>query len=65
MKGKLTVRQGPFTMPLRQKIEMVFETQTAQDTYELGVKTGRRAKPGDVYCISGDLEQAKRSSLPA
>ncbi|MBR2696656.1 MAG: tRNA (adenosine(37)-N6)-threonylcarbamoyltransferase complex ATPase subunit type 1 TsaE [Parasporobacterium sp.] len=38
---------------------MVFESQTEKDTYELGVKTGMEAKPGDVYCLSGDLGTGK------
>ena len=38
---------------------MVFESQTEKDTYELGVKTGKAAKPGDVYCLSGDLGTGK------
>ena len=38
---------------------MVFESQTEKDTYELGVETGKAAKPGDVYCLSGDLGTGK------
>ena len=38
---------------------MVFESQSEKDTFDLGVKTGRRAKPGDVFCLSGDLGTGK------
>ena len=38
---------------------MVFEANSEKETYELGVKTGRRAKPGDVYCLTGDLGTGK------
>lgn len=41
------------------KTEMIFESKTEQDTYELGVQTGAGAEPGSVYCISGDLGTGK------
>lgn len=38
---------------------MVFEAKNETDTYELGVKTGEEAKPGDVFCLTGDLGTGK------
>lgn len=38
---------------------MVLEANSEKDTYELGVETGRKAKPGDVFCLTGDLGTGK------
>ena len=54
-----TALQERFMTHSIQKTNMVFESQTEKDTYELGVKTGMEAKPGDVYCLSGDLGTGK------
>ena len=54
-----TAPQERFMTHSIQKTNMVFESQTEKDTYELGVKTGMEAKPGDVYCLSGDLGTGK------
>ena len=59
MKTKQTAQQELYTMLLMQKTNMVFESQTEKDTYELGVKTGKASKPGDIYCLSGDLGTGK------
>ncbi len=36
-----------------------FETYTPQETEVFGEKMGRAAKPGQVYCLSGDLGVGK------
>lgn len=59
MKTKQTARQRLFTTRSFLKTDMVFEANTEKDTYELGVKTGRSAKPGDVFCLTGDLGTGK------
>ena len=38
---------------------MIFESFCEADTFELGVKIGREAKPGDVYTLIGDLGVGK------
>ena len=38
---------------------MIFESFSEADTFELGVKIGREAKPGDVYTLLGDLGVGK------
>ena len=38
---------------------MIFESFSETDTFELGVKIGREAKPGDVYTLLGDLGVGK------
>lgn len=38
---------------------MVIETGNAQETYELGRRLGQAAKPGEVYCLNGDLGVGK------
>ena len=38
---------------------MKFESFSAEDTYALGKKLGEEAKPGAVYCLSGDLGVGK------
>lgn len=50
-----TVQQKLFTMRLLQKTDMVFESLTEKDTFDLGVKVGENAEAGDVICLSGDL----------
>lgn len=59
MKMKLTGLQRPFMTPLLRKTDMVFEANSELDTYELGVDTGKTAKPGDVFCLTGDLGTGK------
>ena len=55
----LTVQREQYTMHLMQKTDMVFETRSEKETFDLGVKTGVCAKPGDVFCLSGDLGTGK------
>lgn len=38
---------------------MIIESFRAEDTFELGKKLGRNAKPGDVYTLVGDLGVGK------
>lgn len=38
---------------------MVFESFSEKDTFELGVKIGKEANPGDVYTLIGDLGVGK------
>ena len=38
---------------------MIFESFCEADTFELGVKIGREAKPGDIYTLIGDLGVGK------
>lgn len=38
---------------------MVIETRSANETYELGVKIGEKAKKGQVYTMVGDLGVGK------
>ena len=40
-------------------INMVFESFSETDTFELGVKIGKEAKPGEVYTLLGDLGVGK------
>lgn len=37
----------------------IIESNSEQETYELGVKIGTEAKPGDVYTLIGDLGVGK------
>lgn len=38
---------------------MIYETFSAEETYELGKKLGHNAKPGSVYALIGDLGVGK------
>ncbi len=38
---------------------MIYETTGPEETYELGCRLGREAKPGTVYCLDGDLGVGK------
>ncbi len=39
--------------------EKVWETNSPQETFELGRTLGRSASPGQVYCLDGDLGTGK------
>ena len=41
------------------KTEICIETYSAEETFALGEKLGRKAKPGDVYTLVGDLGVGK------
>ncbi|MGN0399686.1 MAG: tRNA (adenosine(37)-N6)-threonylcarbamoyltransferase complex ATPase subunit type 1 TsaE [Blautia sp.] len=38
---------------------MIIETNSAGETFELGQKIGREAKPGQIYTLDGDLGTGK------
>ena len=38
---------------------MVYESKCPLDTFELGRKLGAQARPGQVYCLDGDLGVGK------
>ena len=38
---------------------MIYETFSAEETYELGKELGQNAKPGSVYALIGDLGVGK------
>ena len=38
---------------------MIIETKNARETYEVGEKIGRQARPGQVYTLMGDLGVGK------
>ena len=38
---------------------MVYETRRAQETFALGERIGREAKPGEIYTLTGDLGVGK------
>ena len=38
---------------------MIIETFSTDETYEFGRKIGSEARPGDVYCLNGDLGVGK------
>lgn len=40
-------------------IDMLIESYCSEDTYQLGVALGEKAKQGEVYCLSGDLGVGK------
>lgn len=38
---------------------MITETRSSKETYELGYNMGKNARAGDVYCLDGDLGVGK------
>lgn len=38
---------------------MIYETNKAEETFELGKKLGENAGPGQVYCLNGNLGVGK------
>ena len=40
-------------------MEELFESFSREDTFEYAKKLGEAAKPGDVFCLSGDLGVGK------
>ena len=38
---------------------MIKETYSTKDTYNVGYELGSRAKPGQIYCLDGDLGVGK------
>lgn len=37
----------------------IYESYKTEDTFLLGQKLGERTKPGDIYCLNGDLGTGK------
>lgn len=38
---------------------MIYETFSPKETYDVGVKISQEAKPGDIYCLLGDIGVGK------
>lgn len=38
---------------------MIFETNSEKETFEIGRKLGESAKPGQIFCLNGDLGVGK------
>ena len=38
---------------------MVFESHSAEDTEKIGCELAKKALPGDIYCLSGELGAGK------
>ncbi len=38
---------------------MIFESHAAEDTFAFGEQLGKAAKPGEIYCLEGDLGVGK------
>ena len=38
---------------------MIFESNSAEDTFAFGQKLGREAVPGEIICLDGDLGVGK------
>lgn len=37
----------------------IYETNSEKETFDIGVNLGKKAKPGQVYCLNGDLGTGK------
>ena len=49
-------------MPGRAKeriVKMIIETNSAEETYQLGKQMGEKAGAGEIYCLDGDLGTGK------
>lgn len=38
---------------------MIYESHSENETYNIGLELGRNAKPGQVFCLNGDLGVGK------
>lgn len=38
---------------------MIFESNSAEETFKIAEQMGRQAKPGEIYCLSGELGVGK------
>ena len=38
---------------------IIFESYSTQDTFQIGEKLGENCKPGEIYCLLGDLGVGK------
>lgn len=43
----------------RHDFNMTIESFKSEDTYQFGLQLGSNAKPGEIYCLSGDLGVGK------
>jgi len=43
----------------RKKEMIVYETQSEKETFEIGHQLAENSKPGDIYCLLGDLGVGK------
>lgn len=43
---------------------MVIHTHSVKETRELGASLGRKARPGDVYALEGDLGTGENGVRP-
>ncbi len=43
----------------RDAMKIIYETNSANDTFELGKMMGEQALAGDIYCLDGDLGTGK------
>lgn len=39
--------------------KLVFDSFSAEETFEIGEKLGKQCNPGDIYCLLGDLGVGK------
>ena len=44
---------------------MIFESNSAKDTFDFGAELGKKAVPGQVICLDGDLGTGKTVLLRA
>lgn len=38
---------------------MIYDSYSSEETYQLGVQLGKKAKKGEIYCLLGDLGVGK------
>lgn len=38
---------------------MIIDSNSAEETFQLGYRLGEHAKPGDIFCLNGDLGVGK------
>lgn len=43
----------------RKKEMIIYETQSEKETFEIGHQLAENSKPGDIYCLLGDLGVGK------
>ena len=44
--------------------EKIYETNGAEETFEVGMRLAKEAKAGDIYCLDGDLGTGKTCFFP-
>ena len=45
--------------------EKIYETNGAEETFEVGMRLAKEAKAGDIYCLDGAAGRADFTSSPA